>query len=158
MINIRTALEKDMSQVITLIQELADFENESHAVEVTAEDLKQHGFGQDPKFHCLVAEENNDIVGIALVYERYSTWKGPTIHLEDLIVRESHRGKGIGTLLLDWVVKYAKDIGVKRLGWEVLDWNTNAIKFYESKGAKILKEWRVVQMDESAIAKYKSTL
>jgi GNAT superfamily N-acetyltransferase len=76
------------------------------------------------------------------------------IHLEDLVVQQNRRQEGIGTLLLDRVVDYARERGVKRLGWEVLDWNHNAIKFYESKGAKILKEWRVVQMDDHAIANY----
>ena len=94
-------------------------------------------------------------MGMALVYERYSTWKGPAIHLEDLIVQQDFRGQGIGTQLLDRVVNYAKAQDVRRLGWEVLDWNSNAIKFYESKGAKILEEWRVVQMNEAAIANYK---
>lgn len=155
MVTIRQAEKTDMPQVLGLIQALALFENEPEAVEITLEDLETHGFGTDKKFVCFVAEKDGDLVGMALVYERYSTWKGPAIHLEDLIVQQDFRGQGIGTQLLDRVVNYAKAQGVRRLGWEVLDWNINAIKFYESKGAKILKEWRVVQMNEMAIANYK---
>lgn len=155
MLGIRTAQKEDMFQVLKLINELAIYENEPHAVEITLEDLEKHGFGAQPKFKCFVAEDDT-IVGMALVYERYSTWKGPAIHLEDLIVREDRRGQGVGSLLLKRVVDYAKERRVRRLGWEVLDWNTNAIRFYESKGATILKEWRVVQMNESAIANYDS--
>ena len=155
MVRIRTAQKEDMFQVLKLINELAIFENEPHALEITLEDLETHGFGAQPKFKCFVAEDQI-IVGMALVYERYSTWKGPAIHLEDLIVREDRRGQGVGSLLLKRVVDYAKEHKVRRLGWEVLDWNTNAIRFYESKGATILKEWRVVQMNESAIANYDS--
>lgn len=153
MVSIRMAQKEDMSQVLKLIHELAIFEKQPNAVEITLEDLEDHGFGAQSRFKCFVAEDKN-IVGMALVYERYSTWKGPAIHLEDLIVRKSYRGRGIGSLLLERVIGYAKERNVRRLGWEVLDWNTSAIKFYESKGARILTEWRVVQMDESALANY----
>lgn len=152
--NIRSARSSDMQGVLNLILELAHFEKEPEAVEVGVEDLIEDGFGEAPKFHCFIAEEDGDIKGIALTYMRYSTWKGPALHLEDLIVTKNSRGKGIGTKLLDTVVSYAKELGVKRLGWEVLDWNTPAIKFYESKGAKVLRDWHVVQLDEEAIAKY----
>ena len=85
---------------------------------------------------------------------RYTNWKRPALHLEVLIVTKNSRGKSIGINLLNTVVSYAKELGVKRLGWVVLDWNTPAIKFYESKGAKVLRDWHVVQLDEEAIAKY----
>jgi GNAT superfamily N-acetyltransferase len=145
-----------MPRVLDLIKELAAFENEPAAVELTLEDLLNHGFGKLAKFHCFVADENQEVVGLALIYERYSTWKGPVLHLEDLIVQEAYRGQGIGSMLLNRVVEHARSTGVKRLGWEVLDWNVDAIAFYEAKGASILKEWRVVQMDEAAIANYQS--
>ena len=102
--SIRDARETDMEQVLALVQELADFEKEPGAVEVNLLDLKKHGFGNDPMFHCFVAESVDKIVGIALIYPRYSTWKGPVIHLEDLIVTQSMRGKGVGSALLDRVV------------------------------------------------------
>tara|TARA_R110002049_G_scaffold159480_6_gene324462 strand:+ start:367 stop:654 length:288 start_codon:yes stop_codon:yes gene_type:complete len=91
---------------------------------------------------------------MALIYIRFSTWKGKTVHLEDLIVKENYRGEGLGTLLLDEVIKYGYSLGVKRICWEVLDWNEPAIKFYESKGATLLKDWFLVQMDQSSIENY----
>ncbi|MEM9077590.1 MAG: GNAT family N-acetyltransferase [Bacteroidota bacterium] len=151
---IRVAQKKDMGQVLNLVQELADFEKEPEAVEVTLRDLEQHGFGEQPLYHCFVAENEQGIVGIALVYPRYSTWKGPVIHLEDLIVTKSMRGKGVGSALLDEVVRYGKSLGVKRICWEVLDWNEPAITFYESKGARVMRDWDVVQLDEIGIENY----
>lgn len=130
---IRKARIEDMEQVLNLVQELADFEKEPNAVEVTKDDLVKDGFGEQKMFQCFVAETEKGIVGIALVYPRYSTWKGPVIHLEDLIVSEKMRGSGLGTALLDQVVKYGADLGVKRISWEVLDWNEPAIDFYEKK-------------------------
>jgi len=152
--SIREAEAADMPKVLELIQELATFEKEAHAVEVTVEDLISDGFGDKKLFHCFVAESKEEVVGMALVYPRYSTWKGPIIHLEDLIVTDKMRGTGLGTALLNEVVKYGKSLGVKRINWEVLDWNEPAIKFYESKGAKVMRDWDVVQLDESGIEKY----
>ncbi|WP_431157280.1 GNAT family N-acetyltransferase [Winogradskyella poriferorum] len=150
----RLATKKDMPRVLELIKELAIFEKEPHAVEVTLQDLETDGFGETQKFTCFVVEINNRIEGIALVYPRYSTWKGEVLHLEDLIVSEACRGLGLGTILLNEVVKYAKQLGVRRVSWEVLDWNEPAIKFYESKGANVMRDWDVVQLDESAIDNY----
>ena len=151
---IRKARIEDMEQVLNLVQELADFENEPDAVEVTKDDLVKDGFGEQKMFQCFVAETEKGIVGIALVYPRYSTWKGPVIHLEDLIVSENMRGSGLGTALLDQVVKYGAELGVKRISWEVLDWNEPAIDFYEKKGANVLRDWDVVHLDEEGIKNY----
>ncbi len=148
---IRDAEVKDMGQVLSLIQELATFEKEPDAVEVTVEELIKEGFGEHPLFHCFVAEVNKEIVGIALVYYRFSTWKGRSIHLEDLIVKESMRGTGLGSALYAEVMKYAKSKGVRRVEWVVLDWNQNAIDFYEKSGAKLLKDWYLVQMDQEGV-------
>ena len=150
----RLAQKKDMPRVLELINELAVFENEPDAVEVTLEDLERHGFGSDPKFTCFVIEVENKVEGLALVYPRYSTWKGEVLHLEDLIVNKKQRGKGLGTKLLDTVVKFGHEKGLKRIGWEVLDWNEPAIKFYESKGANVMRDWNVVQLDEKGIKGY----
>lgn len=155
---IREARAADMGRVLELIKELAFFEREPEAVEVLETDLQRDGFGDQRLFHCFVAEIEGVVEGMALVYPRYSTWKGPAIHLEDLIITESRRGSGIGTALLDEVVKYGHKLGVKRISWEVLDWNDPAIKFYESKGAKILRDWDVVQLDELAIDQYVKNL
>lgn len=156
--SIRESVEGDMPQVLKLIQELALFEKEEHAVEVTVADLKKDGFGVKKLFHCFVAEHENKIVGMALVYPRYSTWKGTVIHLEDLIVNEKYRGTGIGSALLTEVVKYGHDLGVKRISWEVLDWNEPAITFYESKGANVMRDWDVVQLNQEGIQNFINNL
>lgn len=157
-ITIREANKSDMPQVLQLIQQLADFEKEPQAVEVTIEDLEKDGYGTHPAFKCFVAETKNKIEGIALVYTRYSTWKGTVLHLEDLIVNEAMRGSGIGTLLLDKVVVYGAELGVKRISWEVLDWNENAINFYTQKGANVMRDWDVVQLNEEGIKHYISNI
>lgn len=154
----RLATKQDMPRVLELINELAIFEKEPDAVEITLNDLERDGFGNQPKFTCFVIEVNSIIEGLALVYKRYSTWKGVVLHLEDLIVSQEMRGKGLGTVLLDQVVKYGNKLGVKRISWEVLDWNEPAIKFYESKGANVMRDWDVVQLNEAAIKNYLNNL
>ena len=156
--SIRTAQKEDMPQILELIQELAVYEKEPDAVEVTVSDLEHYGFGPQPAFHCFVAETNQVIVGMALVYIRFSTWKGKALHLEDLIVNQDARGNGLGKALLDEVVKFGKSLGVKRICWEVLDWNEPAITFYEKNGANVMRDWDVVQLDENGIKNYLSKL
>jgi len=158
MTQIRLAVKEDMPRVLELIQELATFEKEPEAVEVSVSDLEKDGFGTQPKFTCFVLEVDHIIEGIALVYPRYSTWKGEVLHLEDLIISKKSRGKGLGSQLLDTVVKYGKDLGVKRICWDVLDWNEPAIKFYESKGANVMRDWDVVHLDENGITNYLNQL
>ena len=150
----RLARIEDMPRVLELIQELATYEKEADAVEISISDLENDGFGSNPKFTCFVCEVENRIEGIALVYPRYSTWKGEILHLEDLIVSKASRGKGLGSQLLDAVVTYGNQRGVKRISWEVLDWNTPAIKFYESKGADVKRDWNVVHLDAQGIKNY----
>ena len=151
---IRDAVQNDMKQVLMLIKELAKFEKEPNAVILNEEQLVRDGFSENPKFKCFIAESNNEIIGMALGYPRYSTWKGMTMHLEDLIVTKSRRGNGIGSLLFSKFINYAHSLRVKRIEWAVLDWNVNAIEFYEKNGAKILSDWRVAQMDEDSIKKF----
>ena len=157
---IRKGNPEDMKAVLELIQELADFEKEPDAVVVTAEDLIRDGFGKTPLFHVFVAEVESEltdgekgkqIVGIALYYYRYSTWKGKTIHLEDLVVKDKMRGTGVGYALYSEIIKQGQKDKVRRIEWNVLDWNTPAIAFYEKSGARVLDDWRVAQMDEAAI-------
>lgn len=150
----RLATKADMPRVLELINELAIFEKEPDAVEVTQKMLESDGFGDNPKFTCFVIEVDNKVEGMALVYKRYSTWKGEVLHLEDLIVSQSQRGNNLGTKLLDRVVEYGKSLGVKRISWEVLDWNEPAITFYQKKGANVMREWDVVQLDEEGIENY----
>ncbi|OAB28223.1 L-amino acid N-acyltransferase YncA [Flavobacterium fryxellicola] len=158
--NIRKGTPNDMAAVLGLIQELAAFEKEPDAVLVTVDDLIRDGFGPVPLFHVFVAEVENEskdnqeakqIVGIALYYYRFSTWKGKTIHLEDLVVKETMRGTGLGYALYSEIIKQGKKDQVRRVEWNVLDWNTPAIEFYEKSGAKVLRDWYVVQMDEAGI-------
>jgi len=152
---IRFAKPKDVSSIMQLIQELAVYENEPNAVDIDEDYLKKYGFGDHQAFKCLVAEnETGEILGMALFYNRFSTWKGLTIHLEDLIVKQKHRKKGIGKALFEALIKHAKAENINRLEWVVLDWNTDAIAFYESYGAKVFQEWRTVQMDKETIQKF----
>ena len=155
---IREAQKEDMNDVLLLIKELAMFEKETNAVEVSVEDLQADGFGETPLFKCFVAEVDSKVQGMALFYPRYSTWKGPTVHLEDLVVREQMRSKGIGSALFAEVIKYGYNAGVKRIEWAVLDWNEPAITFYEKNGAKVLRDWDTAQMDEKGIKNFISKL
>ena len=138
--HIRKAKPEDMKQVLERIRELAVFEKEPDAVVVTVADLERDGFGENPLFYTFVAEVDNDssdseqakqIVGMALYYYRYSTWKGRTIHLEDLIVKDKMRGSGIGLALYTKIIEQGKADNVRRIEWNVLDWNTPAIDFYK---------------------------
>ena len=154
---IRKATKNDMPSVLELIQELATFEKEPDAVVVTVDDLVRDGFSENPLFQCFVAEVENEIIGMALYYYRYSTWKGKTIHLEDLIVKENKRGTGAGFALYKEIIKQGKVENVRRIEWNVLDWNTPAIDFYEKSGAKVLGDWRVVHMDDKGIEQFLNT-
>lgn len=148
---IRKGTPQDMPDVLALIRELAVFEKEPDAVVISVADLVRDGFSEKPLFHTFVAEVNEEIIGVALYYYRFSTWKGKTIHLEDLIVKENNRGTGAGFALYSEIIKQGKKDNVRRIEWNVLDWNTPAIAFYEKSGAKVLEDWRVVHMDENGI-------
>lgn len=155
--NIREARPEDAGRILELIRELAAFEKEPEAVIIDQADILKNGFSSNPLFSTFVAEINQEIVGIALFYYRYSTWKGKTIHLEDLIVTQKARGTGAGTALYKAVLERAKSEGLQRVEWAVLDWNEAAISFYEKSGAKVLPDWRVCQMDAEALENYLTT-
>jgi GNAT superfamily N-acetyltransferase len=149
--NIRKGKPEDMKGVLALIKELAEFEKEPDGVVLTVDDLIRDGFGANSLFHVFVAESDDTIVGIALYYYRYSTWKGKTIHLEDLVVKQNMRGTGLGYALYSEVIKQGKKDRVRRIEWAVLDWNTLAIEFYKKTGATVFDDWRIAQMDENGI-------
>lgn len=155
---LRKGNPNDMQAVLDLIKELAVFEKEPHAVVVTVDDLIRDGFAENPLFHTFVAEVDNKIIGIALYYYRFSTWKGKTIHLEDLIVKEGKRGTGVGYALYSEIIRQGKRDNVRRIEWNVLDWNSPAIDFYKKSGAKILDDWLVAQMDEQGINQFLENL
>jgi GNAT superfamily N-acetyltransferase len=130
---IRIGTIEDLPRLRELIVELAIYEKEPDAVEVTLQELERDGFGVNSIFEFFVAEINGTIEGIALHYFKYSTWKGKCLFLEDIVVNESFRGKGIGKLLFDEVVKVAAAHKCKRMEWQVLEWNATAISFYKNK-------------------------
>jgi len=138
---IREAEKTDMKAVLGLIQELAVFENAPDEVINTEENLIKDGFGSDKIFDCYVTILDGKTIGFILTYTSYSTWKGRSLYLEDFYIQAKYRGGGIGQKMFAFVVEKAKKLGVKRLEWQVLDWNEPAIKFYEKAGATIDKEW-----------------
>lgn len=146
-IRIRSAQRKDCPAMMELIRELAVFEKAPHAVTVSMDEFVDAGFGKTPVWEAFVAELEGTIVGISLYYIRYSTWKGRRLYLEDLIVQEAYRGKGIGKLLLDKTIEHAKEKKYSGMMWQVLDWNTNAISFYEKYEANFDGEWINVNLN-----------
>lgn len=139
--SIRKAEVADMPAVLALIQELANYELAPQEVEVDVETLEADGFGPHKIFDCFVAEQDGKVIGFALYYIKYSTWKGKCLFLEDFIVSEALRGQGIGKLLFEEVVKVAKHMGAKRMEWQVLEWNKPAINFYKKYHANLDPEW-----------------
>ncbi|MDF2447839.1 MAG: N-acetyltransferase [Bacteroidota bacterium] len=141
MICIRKGTKADISAALQLVKELAVYEKAPDEVEVTVDEMTNWGFGSDKQFDFFVALENEVIVGLALYYFKYSTWKGKCLFLEDIIVTEPKRGKGIGKLLFDQVVQVSKELKVRRMEWQVLNWNTPAIEFYKKYDATLDEEW-----------------
>ena len=140
MILIREAKPKDISAVLQLIRELANFEREPKAVVNTESELHQHIF-KDKICNAIVADDNNEIIGFALYYNSYSTWKGKCLYLEDLYVQEARRKHGVGALLFEKIISIAKYQKVRRLEWLVLDWNQPAIQFYKKYEANLDNSW-----------------
>jgi GNAT superfamily N-acetyltransferase len=141
MITIREARKKDAERILQLIKALALFEKEENAVEVQLDEFIQDGFGENPVYKCIVAEKDSYVVGFALYYIRYSTWKGKTVYLEDFLVDEAYRSQGIGKLLFEEMIRIAKKLNVRQMSWQVLDWNEGAIRFYQKYEAEILEGW-----------------
>jgi GNAT superfamily N-acetyltransferase len=141
MITIRKATVSDCPRLLELIQELADYEKAPREVTVTLDHFRESGFGSNPVWWALVAEDEGKVEGFALYYIRYSTWKGQRMYLEDLIVTEAMRGKGLGKLLFDALIEEALEKGFKAICWQVLDWNEPAINFYKKFPTRFDGEW-----------------
>ena len=139
--SVRKGTKDDVPSVLALIKELALYEKAPQEVTITLEELTEDGFGPHPIYGLFVAEWNDEIVGIALYYEKYSTWKGRCLYLEDIIVTESRRGSGIGHALFQAVIGVARQRNSARMEWQVLDWNELAINFYKKYNAELDPEW-----------------
>ena len=151
---IREARPDDAALILQLVRELAEYEREPDAVKIDAAELARDGFppaGQERYFECLIAEENGEPAGFALFFPVYSTWRGRSMHLEDLFVRPPFRARGIGKALLTKVAAVAEQRGCRLLFWHVLDWNTPAIEFYKSLGATPLEEWTRMRVADDAL-------
>lgn len=148
MISIRPAIATDVSAMISLIKELAHYEKAPEQVINNEDDMLKDGFGEHPLFKAFVAEKENKIIGTAICYHAYSTWKGRYIYLDDLIVTESERKTGAGTLLFEAVFNYAKSKKANQLRWHVLDWNDPAISFYKKYPCTFDEEWITCKIEK----------
>ncbi|HWY99297.1 MAG TPA: GNAT family N-acetyltransferase [Bacteroidia bacterium] len=138
---IRKAEKKDVPEIFRLIKELAEYEKAPDEVKITAEELERDGFGPEAVYKAFVADADGVILGMALYYIKYSTWKGRCIFLEDIIVSQQYRRYGVGTKLFDEVVKACKEMGLRKMDWQILDWNEPAINFYKKYNTVFSDEW-----------------
>ncbi|MCW5911702.1 MAG: GNAT family N-acetyltransferase [Cyclobacteriaceae bacterium] len=148
---IRKGQQKDIPRVFELVMELAEYERAPHEVTNSIKQMEQDGFGENPLFGFFVAEDEDGIQGISLYYYRYSTWKGKRLYLEDIIVTESKRSKGLGKALFDATMKQAIEAACTGMMWQVLDWNKPAIAFYQSYGSKLDNEWVNCHLEASQV-------
>lgn len=154
MTSIRPATENDIPFILQMIKALADYEREPQEVTITEDELRKDGFGKTALFQCLIFQLAQNAVGFALYYNRYSTWKGKTLFLEDLFVIPEARGAGLGKLAMLELAKIARDTGCVRFEWQVLDWNQPAIDFYKSLGAELLPQWVNCRLDRKGINQF----
>jgi len=138
---IREGVKEDLPKVLELINELADYEKALEEVTITLDDLENDGFGDTSYYSFLVAEHNKTIIGLSFYFIRYSTWKGKFLYLEDFIIREEYRNQGIGSLLFEATINVCKKEDLNGMIWQVLDWNTPAIKFYKKYNAISSTDW-----------------
>lgn len=155
MIALRPATLADVDTILGLIRDLAVYEREPDAVIATREDIVRDGFGERPAFHVVLAEDDGATVGFALYCYSYSTWLGRRVlYLEDLFVKPEARGKGAGLLLMKHLAGVAVAEGCRRFLWQVLDWNEPSIRFYESLGARIARDWLTVRLEGDALVAF----
>jgi len=151
---IRKGIKADIPSVLHLIKELALYEKAPEEVTNTVEAMERDGFGENPIFRMLVAEAEGNVVGMAIYFIKYSTWKGKGVYLDDIVVNETYRGKGIGKMLLDEVIHDCKNLGAKQLHWQVLDWNEPAIGFYKKYHSSFDTEWINCKLNEEQILSF----
>lgn len=153
--DLRAAEPRDLLAIVQLISELAEFENLTHLLEVTPDKLEPHLFGDEPSAECMVGEVDGEVVAFALFYKNFSTFLSkPGLYLEDLYVRPAHRRSGLGRALLIELARLACERGYGRFDWTVLDWNEDAIRFYEKLGADVLPDWRICRLTGDALERY----
>jgi GNAT superfamily N-acetyltransferase len=150
---VRPATPTDCPEVFELIKELAVYEKAPDEVEITVQQLEEDAFGENPVVEILVADKAGKIVGAALTYLKYSTWKGRSLHLEDLVVNQEERGRGIGTQLFKAVINLCKERNYARMEWMVLDWNTDAIGFYDKYRTQYLDGWTDCRLTREQLQK-----
>ena len=153
-VNIRIGKKDDLPRVLELVKELALYERAPHEVINTVELMEIDGFGINPIYGFFVAENENGIIGLSLFYWRYSTWKGKRLYLEDIIVTEAERGKGIGKILFDRTMQHSLDQNCSGMMWQVLDWNDPAINFYKKYGTKFGDDWLNCTLERDQIEKF----
>lgn len=152
---LRSAEPRDLDAIVGLIGELAAFEQLTHVLEVTPDKLAPHLFGAHPVAECVVAEVDGELVAFALFFTNFSTFLArPGLYLEDLYVRPAHRGSGLGKALLEHLGRLAVERGCGRFEWSVLDWNANAIAFYEGLGATVMPDWRICRISGERLARF----
>jgi GNAT superfamily N-acetyltransferase len=157
-VSICPATAADVDEILALVRELAEYEKAPHEVTATTADLLRDGFGDSPRFYVLLARQGDQVAGFAFYFFAYSTWRAqPTLYLEDLFVRPAYRRRGLGVALMRRLADEAVKTGCGRFQWQVLDWNEPAVRFYESLGAQILREWWTVRIEGDGIARFAAT-
>ena len=152
-VTIRKGQKSDLFDVLELIKELADFENSKDQVTITLEELQRDGFGEHPFYWFLVAEKDDEIIGLSFYWIRYSTWKGKFLFLEDFVIKKEYKRQGIGSRLFEETIKVCKRLNLNGMTWQVLDWNIAAIDFYKKYNADISKEWLNGKLTKKQIEK-----
>ena len=152
---LRAAEPHDLDAIVDLIAELAEFERLTHLLEVTPDKLAPHLFGERPVAECVVGEVDGDVVAFALFFTNFSTFLArPGLYLEDLYVRPAHRGTGLGKALLGHLARLAAERGCGRFEWSVLDWNADAIAFYQGLGATVMPDWRICRISGERLQRF----
>ena len=154
MLTIRKGEKKDLPFILELIKELARYENAIEQVSITLSELEKDGFGLNQHYHFLVAEKENNIIGMSFYWFRYSTWKGRFLFLEDFIVKKNYRRQGVGTALFNATIKVCQEQNINGMCWQVLDWNQPAIKFYKKYNASISREWLNGKLDKTQLVNF----